>query len=151
MTRPIRLDDSLDAAVGRTFEGMAFTQVVRRPDAGAGSAPGVEVEWASIEMIEPAVGALVLVVDARLGRRLESVVTGAESGDGPSHLEVLGEMLNALAGSWARIIAPDERGVSLGLPKTGRGRWGDSQGCEIAVYETDEQETVWIIRAGPPS
>ena len=151
MTRSIRLDDSLDLAMGRTFEGMAFTQIVRRPGAGAVNDPGVDVEWASIDMFVPAVGELVIVVDGRLGRRLESTVTGAESGEEPTRLEVLGEMLNALAGSWARIIAPDERSVSLGLPKTGRGRWGDWKGCESAVYETDEQETVWIFRAGPPS
>lgn len=151
MQQPIRLDDSLDRAMGQTFEGMAFTQVVRRPDGPVSEADRLASMWARIEMVVPPAGELILVVDARFGRRLEGVVTGAEGGDAGDRLEVLGELLNALAGCWARILAPDRGDVRLGLPKLGRGDWGRESSSEIAVYETDEQETVRVLRIAAPS
>jgi|JI10StandDraft_1071094.scaffolds.fasta_scaffold482027_2 CheY-specific phosphatase CheX len=149
MPQPIRLDDSLDRAMEQTFEGMAFTQIVRRAERSASEADRVESVWAQIEMIVPPMGELVLVVDARLGRRLEQVVTGAEGGDEADRIEVVGELVNALAGCWARILAPDAKDVRLGLPKLGRGDRGRDAIHQVAVYETDEQETVRILRIAP--
>jgi CheY-specific phosphatase CheX len=145
MLQTTRLADFLVRAVGQTFEGMAFTQVVRRPERPRSEEDRLESIWAEVDMIVPPMGAVVLVVDARLGRRLERVVTGAEGGDEVDRIEVVGELVNALAGCWARILAPEALDVRLGLPKLGRGDRGRDAIHEIAVYETDEQETVRIL------
>lgn len=149
MPQTTRLDDLLDRAVEQVFEGMAFTQVVRRLERAHLSEDRSESLWAEIEMIAPPMGSLVLVVDARLERRLARVVTGAEGGEEDCRIEVVGELVNAIAGCWARILAPEAMDIRLGLPGLGRGDRKQDASRQVAVYETDEQETVRILRIAP--
>lgn len=148
MTASTRLDESLDLAMARCFEGMAFTQLVRRPDASELPKDPDETVWARIEIQDPPLGCLMLAVDSSVAERLERGVLGGAAGIGPEPCEMLGELLNAIAGCWVRLLEPGANDLRFGLPVTGRGRLSPQSHVEIATYETDEQETVQVVRLG---
>ena len=147
MGRPIRLDDAMDAAMSETFEGMAFSEVVRTlPKDEAVEGLEEPIVWQRIEVRSPAAGTLLLGVEESFVRRLEERVTGAESGEEAGRLDALAEVLNALAGRWACRLSPPSEPVALGLPVTGRGPWSPNDVHEWAVYVTDEQERIVVAR-----
>lgn len=144
----ICLDAEFDRAVRETFEGMAFTSPTRLHEAE----PRAFVEpvvWARLAVLEPAVGELVLVVAEQTLGRLEETVTGSVAPEGGERHDLLGELLNALAGRWARMLAPDGERILLSLPRTGRGDWDAAAALECASYETDDRERILVARFRP--
>ena len=141
MSQSFTLGEEIDAALAETLEAMAFTDVERVAD-GDLEGLGESALWARIDVTEPAAGELVLLVGEELAIELEEATTGEAAQDSAGRLEVLGEMLNTLAGSWARQLCPDGLPVELGIPKMGQGDWASNAEFEIAVYETDDEETV---------
>ncbi|HEB88592.1 MAG TPA: hypothetical protein ENI85_03395 [Deltaproteobacteria bacterium] len=143
MSDPIRLDESIDEAVIETLEGMAFTDIERVED-GDLEDLAESASWARIDVIEPAAGELVLAVGDELAAELEEATTGERGPDPAIRLEVLGEMLNTLAGSWARALVPDGTPIALGIPKTGQGDWSAGAEYELAIYETDDEDRLVV-------
>ncbi|MCP5068450.1 MAG: hypothetical protein GY946_17960 [bacterium] len=141
MTEPIALDESIDEAILKTLEGMAFTDVERAEDGELGELAESAL-WARIDVITPEAGELVLLVGEELAGELEEATMGESSPDDSIRLEVLGEMLNTLAGSWARSLVPDGVQIALGIPKMGRGDWAGGAEYELAVYETDDEDRI---------
>jgi len=141
MSESIVLGEAIDRALVETMEGMAFTDVERIED---GDLAGLEEDavWARIDVIEPAAGELVLVMGEDFAGELEEATTGESSRDLSMRLDVLGEMLNTLAGSWARYLVPDGIPIALGIPKTGQGGWTAGAEYELAIYETDDEERI---------
>ncbi len=139
MSDPITLDESIDEAVVEALEGMAFTEIERIEDGDPGEL-AESASWARIDVVEPAAGELVLAVGEELAGELEEATTGERGSDPAVRLEVLGEMLNTLAGSWARALVPDGTPIALGIPKVGQGNWSAGAEYELAIYETDDED-----------
>lgn len=148
MERAIGLDETMDEAMSSTFEGMTFSEVVRLPSepGDAGVLVDGPVVWARIEVREPAAGTLLIAVEDAVARRIEEMVTGAQSGDEAGRLDALAECLNALAGRWARGLVPGRQSVALGLPKAGRAEFWREDVDEWAVYLTDEEQRIVVAR-----
>ena len=98
--------------------------------------------WARIDVVEPSAGELILIVGDDLAVELEEATTGEASSDPSMRLEVLGEMLNTLAGSWAKALVPDGSLIALGIPKVGQGDWVGGAEFELAIYETDDEDRI---------
>ncbi len=141
MSEPITLDESIDDAILDALEGMAFTDVERSEDGELGDLAENPL-WARIDVITPEAGELVLLVGDELAAELEEATMGETSSDTSIRLDVLGEMLNTLAGTWARTLVPDGTPIALGIPKTGQGDWAGNAEYELAVYETDEEDRI---------
>lgn len=148
MERPIRLDASMDEAMSATFEGMTFCEVVRLDGehGDPGGSIAQPIDWARIEVRVPKAGTLLLVVEEAVSRRLEQMVTGAESGEASGRLDALAECLNALAGRWARGLVPGSMPIELGLPKTGQGGMDRNDVDEWVAYLTDESQRIVVAR-----
>ena len=139
MNGSITLDDSIDEAIVETLEGMAFTDIERVEDGDLGELAESAL-WARIDVVEPDAGELVLVVGESLAIELEEATTGEAGSDPALRLEVLGEMLNTLAGSWARALVPDGTPIALGIPKVGEGDWAEGAEYQLAIFETDDED-----------
>ncbi len=139
MSEVIGLGEEADRALVETMEGMAFTDAVRVEDGDLGALADVAL-WARIHVTEPAAGELVLLMGEELAGELEEATTGESSQEVSARLEVLGEMLNTLAGSWARHLVPAGTPVALSIPKTGQGSWIDGGEYEVVIYETDDED-----------
>jgi len=148
MSESITLDESVDEALVETLEGMAFTDVERVSDGDLGELAESAL-WARIDITEPSAGELVLLVGEELAIELEEATTGEADSDPAVRLEVLGEMLNTLAGSWARMLSPDGSPIELGLPKVGQGDWAGGAEYVLAIFETDDEERIALaLRRG---
>jgi len=141
MSGIIELGEAVDVALVETMEGMAFTDV-ERVEEGDLAELAEDALWARIEVIEPAAGELVLLMGEELAGELEEATTGEFSSGLATRLEVLGEILNTLAGSWARHLVPDGTPIALGIPKTGQGSWAGGAEYQLAIYETDDEERI---------
>ncbi len=141
MSESISLDELVDEALVETMEAMAFTDVERVTDGDLGDLAESAL-WARIEISEPPAGELVLLVGEAFADELEEATMGETGNDPDVRLEVLGEMLNTLAGSWARLLCPDGAPTALGLPKVGQGDWSSGAEYSFAIFETEDEEKV---------
>ena len=135
----VELDEHLDLAIAEAFEGMAFADV-ERADGAEFEWQSEEIFWAQIATIDPAVGELTLVCPPAVAQEVAGAALGEQDLLAEQILDVLGELLNTIGGSWLGKLRRDGRPVELGLPKMGRGDWGAPQaGIELAVYASDEE------------
>ncbi|MEE9553447.1 MAG: chemotaxis protein CheX [candidate division Zixibacteria bacterium] len=100
----------------------------------ADSAPeqtsGEEELWASIPLLKPLRGEMVIVFPSEYAAQLTESIYGALDSDSIKEITVndaIAEIINIIAGCFAQELLPDDKRFELGLPNTG---WGEMPAIE---------------------
>jgi hypothetical protein len=118
----VPLMSNVDAAVSRTLESMAFTEVIplrKEPEASVANEVNL---WSSVEILEPIKGKVVLLLSKLLADSLVSSIYGIFDEDEltSSHLnDAINEVLNTLGGQICVELFGSETLYNLGLPEFG--------------------------------
>ena len=117
-----KIDSSLVSAISKTMESMTFeeVQVVSAP-------PGMDTVlknkvWAVLPIISPIEGKISMELPFDYGRILTDEVCGGTEEE-PSEdaiKDVVGEILNTMAGRFLDDLLDSEKSFELGLPESGR-------------------------------
>ncbi len=126
------LTASLTAAISETMENMTFEEIEVLVDTKKGSSVYQESMWATLPVLRPLAGRIALEIPTSYGKCL----TEALAGDSENEVcceaigDVLGEIINTIAGRFISRLLPPTEEFELGLPETGQ---GELAGADEAV------------------
>jgi CheY-specific phosphatase CheX len=118
------LQSSLAHAIARTMENMSFEEI-EVVDVSVNPEVGRDAMWASLPILQPMAGEVVIELSRHYGIMLAKEVFGLEPDSeisDESVNDVIAEILNTMAGRFVDDLLASQFKFELGLPSTGRGR-----------------------------
>ena len=134
------IQTKLASAIAKTMENMTFADVQVVTDEQIEPYLGDDKLWASLPVVEPYTGELVLEVPMACAKILAEEAYG-EIDSGPALAEIedlVAEILNTLAGRFLDELTPSGQIFQLGLPTKGKGE----------LPQFDDQVTSILLSVG---
>lgn len=115
---------SLISALTQSWENVTFEEIeIPAPDSSL-PAIGPNTLWAAVPLLSPYKGELSLELPGELARAISGEVFDmVEAGPSLASMQdLMGELLNTVAGRFLDALLPPNTVFQLGLPETGQGR-----------------------------